>query len=89
MFICRRQTQNAVRKSHIQAKNAYLPEEFCILKLQVNPVLSHFLQEPTIFFKELCIKSTSRELADLGLLKSCSTEDCETFAVDVVSSTYL
>lgn len=41
------------------------------------------------FFKELCIKSTSRELADLGPLKSCSTEDCETFAVDVVSSTYL
>lgn len=50
MFICRRQTQNAVRKSHIQAKNAYLPEEFRILKLQLNPLLSHFLQEPTIFF---------------------------------------
>lgn len=71
---------------HIQ--NAYLTEEFCILKLQPNLVLSYILQEPTIFFKETCVKSTSRKLADLGLLKSCSTEDCETFAAEVVSSTY-
>lgn len=52
-----------------------------MLKLQMYLVLSYILKEPTIFSKEPYVKSTSRKLADLKLLKLCSTEDCEIFAV--------